>query len=221
MRKRISTILFAGGAAALAIGLGTTSSFATTATTWTVKPGGSFTAKTAKTVLTDKNTGAVLTCVSTSTTSASTTAGSLKSGSGLTSPIGHLTSVKFNNCTGPAGLTFTVTTTASSTKPWPVNATKYDSSTGLTHGNIAHIHAVLKGTNSSCTATVDGTGATANNGKVTITHLNSKPAKLKVTGGGNLHAYNVSGCLGALNSGDATSFTATYTLNKGQTITSP
>jgi hypothetical protein len=216
MRKRIGTILLAGGAAALAIGLGTTSSFATTATTWTVKPGGSFTGKSGTTTLTDTKTGAVLTCTS------SSTAGTLKKGSGLANPIGHVTKVAFTGCTGPAGLTFTVTTTASTTNPWPVTATSYSSTTGTTKGTISHIHAVLKGTNSSCTATVDGTGATAKNGKVVISHKNSAANKLSVLkGGDNLHAYKVSGCLGALNSGDPTTFVATYTLSAGQKITSP
>ena len=214
MRKRIGTILIAGGAAALALGLGTTSSFATTATSWTVKPGGSFTGKSGTTTLTDTKTGAVLTCTS------SATAGTLKKGSGLANPIGHATKVTFTGCTGPAGLTFAVTTTASTTNPWPITATSYSS--GTTIGTISHIHAVLKGTNSSCTATVDGTGATAKNGLVKIRHKNSAANKLSVLkSGDNLHAYKVSGCLGALNSGDPTTFVATYTLNAGQKITSP
>jgi hypothetical protein len=219
MRRRL-TIVLGSGAAALALGIGTTTAMA--ATTWTVKPGGSVTGKSAKTVLTDKNTGVALTCVSSPTLPASKAVGSLKSGSGLANPIGKLTSVTFNNCTGPAGLTFSVKTSASKTNPWPINATSFSSSTGTATGNISHIHATLTGTNISCSATVDGTGATANNGKVTIKHSNGSPAKLKVTGAGNLHVYNVMGaCVGAINSGDATSFVATYTLSTAQKITSP
>ncbi len=213
---RIRTILSASGVAAvMAIGLGATSALATSTTTWTVKPGGAYTAKSGTTTLTDTKTGAVLTCTS------SAAAGTLKSGSGLSNPLGTVTSSTFTGCTGPAGLTFSVTTSASSTKPWHVNGSTF--SAGVTTGSITGIHAVLKGTNNTCTATVDGTTATAFNGKVVIKHSNSTPTKLSVLkGGDNLHTYNVSsGCLGAIASGDAVTFTTTYTLNKAQTITSP
>jgi hypothetical protein len=214
MRKRLIAGLLTGVAtSALTVGLVASPALAAT---WTVKPGGSVTGKAGTTTLTDKSTGAKLTCTD---SPGSKAVGSLKSGSGLSNPIGSLTSVTFSNCTGPGGLGFTVKTTATTTHKWPITATSF--SAGKTTGNISHIHATLTGTTISCKATIDGTGASANNGKVTITHVNSAPAKLKVTGGGNLHAYNVSGCLGAINSGDATSFVATYTLNKGQTITSP
>jgi hypothetical protein len=212
---RMRTILSASGVAAvMAIGLGATTALATATITWTVKPGGSYTAKSGTTTLTDTVTGAVLTCTS------SAAAGTLKSGSGLTNPLGTVTSSTFTGCTGPAGLTFAVKTSASSTKPWKINATGFSS--GVTTGNISGIHAVLSGTNNTCKATVDGTGATAFNGKVAIRHSNSSAAKLSVVKGINLHAYNVSsGCLGAINSGDAVTFKTTYTLNKAQTITSP
>jgi hypothetical protein len=212
---RMRTILFTSGVAAvMAIGLGTTTALATAAATWTVKPGGLYTAKSGTTTLTDTVTGAVLSCTS------SAAAGKLKSGSGLSNPLGTVTSNTFTGCTGPAGLTFSVKTSASSTKPWKVNATGF--SAGVTTGNISGIHAVLTGTNNTCKATVDGTGASAFNGKVQIKHANSAPAKLKVTKGINLHSYNVSaGCLGAINSGDPVTFKTTYTLNKAQTITSP
>lgn len=212
---RMRTVLSASGVAAIvAIGLGATTALATSTTTWTVKPGGAYTSTSGTTTLTDTVTGAVLTCTS------STAAGTLKSGSGLTNPLGTVTSSTFKNCTGPAGLTFSVKTSASSTKPWHVNATGFSS--GVATGNISGIHAVLTGTNNTCKATVDGTGATAFNGKVQIKHSNSAANKLKVTKGINLHSYNVSaGCLGAIKSGDAVTYKAVYTLNKAQTITSP
>jgi hypothetical protein len=212
MRKHLTAVLLSGGAAALALGIGTTTAMA--ATTWTVKPGGLYTAKSGTTTLTDTVTGSVLSCTS------SAAAGKLKSGSGLTNPLGTVTSSTFTGCTGPVGTTFSVTTSATSTTPWKVNATGFSS--GVTTGNISGIHALLKGTNNTCKATVDGTGATAHNGKVKITHSNSAPAKLKVTKGINLHVYNVSsGCLSLINSGDAVTFKTTYTLSKAQTITSP
>jgi hypothetical protein len=212
---RIRTILSASGVAAvMAIGLGATTALATATTTWTVKPGGSYTATSGTTTLTDETTGSVLSCTS------SAAAGTLKSGSSLTNPLGTVTSSSFTGCTGPAGTTFSVKTSASSTKPWKVNATRYSS--GVTTGNISGVHAVLTGTNNTCKATVDGTGATAFNGKVAIRHSNSTARKLAITKGINLHLYNVStGCLGLINTNDAVTFKAVYTLNKAQTITSP
>ncbi len=212
---RMRTILSASGVAAvMAIGLGATTALATATTTWTVKPGGSYTAKSGTTTLTDTVPGAVLTCTS------SAAAGTLKSGSGLTNPLGTVTSNTYTGCTGPAGLTFSVKTSATSTTPFKVNATSFSS--GVTTGNISGIHATLTGTNNTCKATVDGTTATAHNGKVQIKHSNSTATTLKVTKSISLHAFNpTSGCLGAINNGDAVNFVATYTLNKAQTITSP
>ena len=39
--------------------------------------------------------------------------------------------------------------------------------------------------------------------------------------GGNLHVYNVSGCLGVIANGDAGTITGTYAVSPAQTITSP
>jgi len=36
-----------------------------------------------------------------------------------------------------------------------------------------------------------------------------------------LHVYNVNGCAGLINSGDATTFSGSYTISPKQTITSP
>jgi hypothetical protein len=212
----LRTILSVSGAAAaaMAIGLSTTTALATSAATWTIKPGGVYTAKSGTTTLTDKNTGAVLTCTS------STAAGKLKSGSGLKNPLGTVTKSTFSNCTGPAGLKFTVKASATVSKPWHLNGTSYKSGTAT--GTISGIHAVLTGTNNTCKATVDGTGATRNNGAVAIKHSNSAANKLLITKGINLHTYNVNaGCLGAINSGDSVTYKGTYTVNKSQKITSP
>ena len=67
---------------------------------------------------------------------------------------------------------------------------------------------------------MDGTGASANNGRVTAKYSNGT-GKLTTTGAGNLHIYNVSGCAGLIRSGDATTFSGTYAVSPKQTITSP
>jgi len=208
MRKHLTAILLSSGAAALALGLGTATAMATTTTTWTIKPGGAVTGSAGKTTLKDVNTGQTLTCAS------SATAATLKKGSGLTNPLGKITSVTFSTCTGPGGLTFTVATSASSTTPWKLNASTFSS--GVTHGHITGIKASLSG--NGCSATVAGTTATTV-GTVNGTYTNSTGI-LKVSGG-NLHVWNVSGCLGLINSGDATTFVGAYTVSPKQTITSP
>jgi hypothetical protein len=213
MLKRFSAIVLAGGAAAaLTIGLGTTSSFATTAAkTWTVTPGGTITGKATNVKLTDTASNTVLTCKT------SGAGGTAKSGSGQKgTDLVPITSSTFTTCSGPLSLTFTVTTSASTSNPWELSATTYAS--GVTHGTLTNIKATLSGT--GCSATVGGTTATAT-GSVKGTYTNST-GKLKILPtGGTLHIWNVSGCFGLLTNGDASSFVGTYTITPKQTITSP
>jgi len=212
--KRAGSALVMSAALAGVLALSAGSALAATNTgitaTWTVKPGGAITAKAGKTTLTDKSTGSQLSCTS------SSGAGTVKKGSGLSGTgIGSITALSFTSCTGPLGLTFTVKTTHF---PWHLNAKTFNSTTGVTSGTITGIHASLTGP--GCSAVVDGTGATANNGSVNATYTNGT-GKLATTGVGNLHVYNVSGCAGLINSGDAASFKGSYTVSPKQTITSP
>jgi hypothetical protein len=128
--------------------------------------------------------------------------------------IASITSISFSNCTGPLGLTFTV---KAGHLPWHLNAVSY--SNGVTHGTITGIHATLTGP--SCSAKVDGTSGTANNGKVSATYTNSTGVLKILTTGGNLHIYSVSGCAGLIHSGDASTFSGSYTVSPKQKITSP
>jgi hypothetical protein len=216
MLKRIGAIAMAGGATlALTMGLAPTSSFAATpkADTWTVTPGGPITGKNTTTLtLEDTTTKTVLTCTT------STAGGTAKKGSGLAgAKIAKITSSTFSNCTGPAGLSFTVMTSASAKTPWHLNATSYNASTGVTTGTITSISATLSGPD--CSALVDGTSSTGNTGKVKGTYTNSS-GDLKISKtGGNLHIYNVSGCLGLIKDGDASEFNGTYAITPKQTIT--
>lgn len=188
-----------------------TTGVAFAAITFTISPGGAITAKAGTTKLKDTATGSVLQCAS------SSSSGTLKKGSGISgSNLGSITALSFSNCTGPLGLTFTVT---NSHFPWTLSGSSFNSTSGVTTGHISGIHATLSGP--GCSADVDGTADGANNGKVKVTYTNST-GKLKVAaGGGNLHVYNVSGCANLINSGDATQFTGTYTVSPKQTITSP
>jgi len=213
MRNRIGAIVSTGGAVALMIGLAATPSFATTPT-WTVGPGGSFTAaQSGKFTLIDTTTGNSLTCATTHGK------GRFKTGSGLSGiDIGRLTAATFTGCSGTGGLTFTMT---ASHFPWMLSASTYDPATtgGLTVGTVSGIHAVISGT--SCSATVDGTSATANDGQAEI-HFHNSLDKLKISNNAsNLHVYNVTGCSSLIKSGDPITFSSAYLLTPTQTISSP
>jgi hypothetical protein len=169
-----------------------------------VSPGGAITASAGTTTLTDSNTGAVLTCAS------SSSSGSLNAEGDPT--LGSITALSFSNCTGPLGLTFTVT---NSGFPWKLTASAFSSSTGVTTGKISGIKSHLSGP--SCSADVAGTTATTP-GTVKATYTNSSGVLKVLTTGGTLHVYNVSGCAGLINSGDATTFSGSYTISPKQTV---
>jgi hypothetical protein len=208
MLKRFSAIVVAGGAA-VALMTGAAPSFATTATTFTVTPGGAVTASGSAQVK-DASTGTVAKCTKV------TLNATLKKGSGLKgAKIGSITgpSTAFSGCT--IG-TISVTVTANGF-PWFLNATSYAS--GKTTGTITGIDLVA--TAPGCSATLDGTAAGAKDGKVKVTYTNST-AKLAILGtGGNLHDYAVSGCLGLINNGDAEKASGSTGVSPAQTITAP
>jgi hypothetical protein len=209
-RSRLTRrVLFTGVAAAAAVGVSAGVAMAV-AITFTISPGGAITAKAGTTTLKDVNTGSVLTCTS------SSSSGTLKKGSGISGTnLGSITALSFSNCTGPLGLVFTV---SNSGFPWTLSGTSYNATTKVTTGFINGIKSTLSGP--GCSATVAGTTATSK-GKVKVTYTDST-GKLKVlTTGGNLHVFNVSGCSGLINTGDATQFSGTYTVSPKQTITSP
>lgn len=208
--KRLSRrILLTGGATALAVGASAGVALAV-AITFSISPGGAITAKAGTTKLHDVNTNQNLQCTS------SSSSGTLKKGHGISGAnLGSITKLTFSNCTGPLNLTFTVT---NSGFPWTLHGTAFNSTSGVTTGNITGIKSKLTGT--GCSATVGGTTA-GSAGKVKVTYTNSTH-KLKVlASGGNLHVFNVNGCAGLINNGDATQFTGTYTVSPAQTITSP
>ncbi len=210
IRKRLTRrVLFTGVATAVAVGASAGVALAV-AITFTITPGGAITAKAGVTKLTDTNTGSVLTCAS------STSSGTLGKGSGISgASLGTITKLSFTKCTGPLGLTFTV---ANSGFPWKLSGTSYNAGTGTTTGFINGIKSTLNGP--GCTATVGGTTA-GSAGKVKVTYKNSTGKLTVLAAGGNLHVFNVSGCAGLINSGDATQFTGVYTVTPKQKITSP
>jgi hypothetical protein len=128
--------------------------------------------------------------------------------------LGSITQAGFSNCTGSLSMAFTVTAGG---LPWSLNGASYTS--GVTQGSITGIHLALSG--SDCSATVDGTSGTADNGTVKITYTNSTGKLALLPSGGNLHYYNVSGCLGLIGAGDSADLSGTLTLTPRQVITGP
>ena len=208
MSSRYARILAAGGAAVLAVTLAPAPALA--ATTWTIKPGGAITAMSGPVTVNDPKTGSFK-CVS------STASGTLKRGSGLPgSRAGSLSAVSFLNCSNAGGQRFTLQPGG---LPWHVNFSSYSAADGVVRGTISHIHIALSG---SCSAMIDGTGATASNGIVRFRYTDSTGRLRMLATGGNLRFYGVSsGCLGDFHDGDPATLSATYTVTPKQAITSP
>jgi hypothetical protein len=207
--NRLGKALIATAATASVIGLAASPAFAIAAT-WTVTPGGKVTAKAGKTTINDTTAGQTLSCTS------SKALGTLKSGSGLSGTgIGTFTSIAFNGCT-IAGFSLSATLTGT----MPLNALKFNKTPNTVNMTITGIHGTIAvGSPINCSATVDGTSATAHNGTVTAKFFNATD-KLKVLStGSNLHIYNNTCPVIANN--DAVNFTATYKFTPAQTIKSP
>lgn len=167
--------IFLTAAAALAVSLA--SGPAGAATTWTISPGGSVSFTGGKAALTDTVTGNALTCTSTRMS------GTLKSGSGLTGTgIGSITGGSFTGCSGPAGLSFTVTLLD---LPWRISLTSY--SDGVAHGKISHVE--LKGSGSGCSFVVDGTRGGASDGVLGFRYADATGTLKTTASGSSLHFF--------------------------------
>ena len=212
MSNRNARILAAGGAAVLVAALGSPAALAApTATTWTVQPGGAITATSGSLTLTNPPGGSLSdTCTS------STMSGTLKAGSGLPGPgIGSISMAAFRGCGHIASQDL-----KARGLPWHLNAASYNPGSGTTHGTITGLHADLEGP--SCSLIIDGTGASKDNGIVSVTYSNAKHALTWLKGGsGNLHFYKVVGCAGFFGSGDPANLAGTFGVSPQQTITSP
>ena len=210
MRARLSSLLLAAGTAALAIALSTPASSAVAATGWNVTPGGPFTGKqSGKVTITDTVTKRSIVCAT------AAAAGRFKSGTGLPGDgIGTLRSLSLTGCATGRGLAFTVTAGA---LPWSLNAVKYIQAKTTTYGTLSGMHLSLAAT--GCSATIDGTSATSDNGSVVI-HIHNTPSKLKLeAAGGTLHVYVGSGCTGVFRNGDAVTVSSAYLISPAQKIT--
>jgi hypothetical protein len=196
MRRKIAAVIVAGAAVAAGLGFSVAPAMASPSATWTSTPGGAYTA--ASTAVTLKDGLVSMTCTG------SSAAGVLKSGSGITSPVGTITSLGYSGCTGPLGAVTVVT----SGFPYQINAVSYAS--GTTQGNVSGVSAKVSMTGCSFTVTGSAPGNFVNS-----THT------LNLTAGTGLTVSGVSGCLGLVKNGDKPTYVASYKLNIAETLTSP
>lgn len=208
MRKRFTAALLSSGAAVVALGLGTTAAMASSVNaTWTVSPGGSVKASGSGQVK-DTKTGTVAKCKSIKMS------GTAKHGKGLSgADIATIKSGSFTGCT----IATVSVKVASHGLPWKLNAVSYKN--GVTTGTITGVD--LKASAPGCTATLDGTKAGADNGKITATYSNSTGVLKLVGTGGNLHSWGVSGCFGLVKNGDPQQASGSLKMSPKQKITSP
>jgi hypothetical protein len=70
----------------------------------------------------------------------------------------------------------------------------------------------------SCQAVVDGTSATAGDGKLNFSYVDSTGKLDTSVVRGNLHFYNVSGCAGLWNTGNQLTISGNFTVSPKQSI---
>ena len=111
-----------------------------------------------------------------------------------------------------------VATSASASHPWLLNAQSWDATTTNTTMTISGIMASVSGP--GCSATVAGPSSTVTGTveAVNIVNTFNFVDTLSVGPNGALHVWDVSGCSGLFNGGDALTLTVAYTLTPTQKI---
>lgn len=192
----------------MVVGLAAASSSAFRLVTWNVAPGGSITLTGGKAVFKDSATTWALRCQS------SSGGGSLKAGHDLRgTDLGSVKTLTFTTCTGPAQTAYKITASL----PWSLNATAYNSATGVTTMLVEGVHVAFSST--SCSGILDGTSTASGNGVVRTRYTNSTGDLRVLAGGATLKLSHVTGCAGLFQAGDAFTFTTTFAVSKVQTIT--
>lgn len=207
MIKHWRTALGAVAAAVVMLGSGVAPVAAATSTAnWTITPGGKFYTYVLYQTpyLTDTTTGARFPC----SLGVFAISGTLKSGIGLTNPIGKIATAGESQGGLQCAANGLKLTLAFSSLPWLVQARRYDSaSPGTTHGMVTGIAGqVGHFSGPACSAVIDGTALGAADGAVSFTYANN--GTFTLTGAGNLHFYNVTGCGGQINNGDGITYAA-------------
>lgn len=204
MRNGLGRMLFTGAAAALAIGFGASSALATTATlTVKVTNGGTYTASSSSTVLTDN--GVSVTCTGSKASGSIPT----KTYTAATTPVkvGTSATLSFSGCTGPLGA---VTVTVNGL-PYSVKVDSKTNASGQTDGMITGVNTAVSMTGCSFNVTGSAPGFYTNS-----THKLSLNPKLPITplNKAQLTIGNVSGCAGLVNNGDHPTYKSVYTVSR-------
>jgi len=214
LMKRATNLLFVAATAGAVVGLSAAPAMAATNLTVKVSSGGTYTATSAKTVLSDN--GVNVTCTTHNSTPGSKASGKVATATHTgASPvaIGTVTALAFNNCSGPLGAVHTTIQAL----PYKLKVDSTTNSNGQTDGIVTG--AKVKVSMTGCSFTVTGSAPafyTNSTHKLTVTNkLPIKPlnsAKLTVSG--------VSGCAGLVTNGDHPKYTSTYTVSRHFTIKS-
>lgn len=208
LMKRASQVLFTVAATGAVVGMAAGTALAGTTLTVKVTGGGSFTASSTKTVLTDN--GVSVTC--TGSSGSGTIASKTDKG---TSPVkvGTITKLSFSNCSGPLGKV----TTKVMGLPYTMSVDSKTTSKGSSDGIIGGAKVAVSMTGCSFMVTGSTPGFYTNS-----SHKLSVTAKLptKGTTSAKLTVSNVSGCAGLVKDNDHPSYTSTYTVSRKVVIKS-
>ena len=212
--KRASTLLATLGAAGAVVSMSAGPAMAATTLKVKIGSGGSYTATSAKTVLTDGSVS--VTCSTSGSTPGSSTSGKVPTGSHTgTSPVkvGTAAKLAFHNCNGPLG----AVTTVVHSLPYSISVDSKTNTKGQTDGIISGANVDVSMT--GCSFTVKGSVPgfyTNKTHKLSVTPT----LPIKALNKAQLTVSNVVGCAGLVNNGDHPKYVSTYTVSRHFTIKS-
>jgi len=197
---------------AAVVALSAAPALASTPLTVKISGAGKFTAKSAKTVLTDGTgkTAVSVTCVTKGKTPGASANGNIPNGTKKgNSPVkvGTTNKLAFNNCTGPLGKV----TTKIMSEPYFVAVDSKTNRKGQTDGLIGGIKIAVNG-GGGCTFNVTGSApGYYTNGKATLTMTPKLP--IKTTTKAQLTISKVGSCFGVVKNGQHPTFNGVFTLS--------
>jgi hypothetical protein len=206
IRRRAGGAALVVAASALAVGLGATTALAGTLTV-KVTNGGSYTASSKSTVLTDN--GVSVTCTSSKASGSIPT----KTYNSAKTPVtvGTAAKLSFSGCTGPLGSV----TVKVNKLPYKVRVDSKTNGKGQTDGMVSGVNTTVSMTGCSFTVTGSAPGYYTNKSH-TLTMTSKLPNK--ALNKAQLTISNVNGCSGLVNNGDHPTYTAAYKVSRAIVI---
>jgi hypothetical protein len=202
LMKRASNVLLTVTAAAAVVAMSAGPAMASTTLTVKVTGGGSYTASSSSTKLSDN--GVSVTCKS---SKASGTISSATHKGASPVKVGTVTKLSFSKCTGPLG----AVTTKVEGLPYTMSVDSKTTSKGQTDGIISGAKVAVSMTACSFMVTGSTPGYYTNS-----THKLSVTSKLPTKGlnTGKLTVSDVKGCAGLVKNGNHPSYVSTYTVSR-------